>query len=111
MEFTFSYAMQHIADLSDLVSKHRCLQAYNYLMSKTQSSCKHFVEQRDLNVNTGKRFNKYDGNESCYVECSLWPNREYCDTGIPGQSMKKFSAMAPIMTSFISIMISGYLKQ
>ena len=51
-----------------------------------------FLEKRDELTDSQKKFNVYDTTESRFVECCLWPHlyptRNWCETGLEGQSSR-----------------------
>ena len=100
--FRLSWSRLSVVDqiqaLQDDLSRQRVMTAYHHLMREPQSSYKFFVDQRERSIALGHRFNLYDYEQRCYVECCLWPNlyptREWCETHLDGRGSRLSSKAA-----------------
>ena len=92
LSWSTSSVIEKINTIPDSNSRNRCLEAYAHLMNEPRSSYREFVEKRDELTNSQKKFNVYDPAESRFVECCLWPHlyptRNWCETGLEGQSSR-----------------------
>ena len=52
----------------------RCQEAYDYLMSVTNSSYRTFVNRREEDLLAGRSINMYKSGDNEGIECALWPS-------------------------------------
>ena len=93
LSWSSNAVLEKICEISDVQSRNRCMNAYNYLMNEPRSSYRQFIDKRNNLASTREKFIVYDTAQNRYVECCLWPHlyptRQFCETGTDGETSRR----------------------